>query len=250
MKKEITLKSKKLRQKTVIVFKKPLIENNNAETVDTNNASIPPQDPPLEPTEEKEEFNFNIGSQLLDFTPEEFFEKKDREKVEKEEKKSQEESATEISSEIQSEEITELTTETEFTTENNEDFKIGSKKELRKLKKQSKKNIKKAKKEAKKSNKKKKKEQAEKIPLGEKIKRKLDSMIYDYSEIEQAKAEIEAEKIVNQDGFYNEVVPWDSDEDEENSSRSKINANKPIIIVISLLVIVTLTMFYMIASTF
>ena len=90
------------------------------------------------------------------------------------------------------------------------------------------------------------KKKRKKDSIVKKIIRTIDNMLFDYSEIEQEKAEIEAEKRVNQDGFYDEVKVWDINSDYKH--RDSVNLSKPLIVVLLLLVAVVIGLIYTFAD--
>ena len=64
-------------------------------------------------------------------------------------------------------------------------------------------------------------EDIEALPRFRRLKAKMDSKIFDYSEIETAKIQEEINNVVNTDGYYDEIEPIDAD--DEYSEKTAIN---------------------------
>ena len=91
--------------------------------------------------------------------------------------------------------------------------------------------------------KKKKKPKKKKIRL----KVRIDNTLYDYSELEEDALEQEAEKLINSDGYYNEVMPRDAFLAYDDGKK---RIAKPVAIVVTALIIVGVALAYMLKSLF
>ena len=81
-------------------------------------------------------------------------------------------------------------------------------------------------------------------PKKESLRIKIDRLLYDYSEIKQEKIEQEVDALINQDGYYNEVIPIDEGIDFEE----KKEFNKGIIVVVALLIVTAVALVMVIRS--
>ena len=83
------------------------------------------------------------------------------------------------------------------------------------------------------------KEDLSSLPRFRRLKAKVDSRIFDYSEIETSKIEEEIQNIVNRDGYYDEILPVDADEEVEEAS--KLN---PLALVVGGLIVAIVVFLY------
>lgn len=83
---------------------------------------------------------------------------------------------------------------------------------------------------------------ATKKPKIRKLQRKSKFTIYDYSQVEQGILEDQVNELINQDGYYNEILPLDIDDDYETAQIQK----KPLI----LLIIIVLILLFMLGKDF
>lgn len=83
------------------------------------------------------------------------------------------------------------------------------------------------------------------MPRLKRLKARIDSRVFDYSEIEREKIEEEIANLVNKDGYYDEIEPMDADENYKEEF--KVN---PFLIGLFVALFVTVGLFIYIISTF
>lgn len=76
------------------------------------------------------------------------------------------------------------------------------------------------------------KEDLSALPRFRRLKARIDSRVFDYSEIEREKIEEEIQNLVNKDGYYDEIEPVDADEELEE----KHHINAAVFVVLTLII--------------